>query len=172
MPGRGTQIGVPFQGATNDSYVSRAFSPVDARGHNRAVKPRRQPTPPPPEGLGAWGATDVVPLAGGHGTVYGTDDLVLKPVEDQQEVEWVARTLYELPRYSTLRIIRPVPARNGAWVVAGWSAGERLAGAASPGRWGDALEISDWFHAAVADVAWSGSIGRHHPCSFGSPRPR
>ena len=127
----------------------------------------RQPTPPPPEVLDAWGVPDVTQLSGGQGTAFGTERLVLKPVGDQQEAEWLARTLHALPRCSSLRIVRPVPARDNAWVVAGWSAWERLIGTEAPERWRDALEVSDRFHSLVTDVAWSDAIGRHHPWALG-----
>ena len=131
------------------------------------MKPRPQPTPPPLEVLDAWGVADVTQLPGGQGTVYSTDELVLKPVGDEKEAEWLARTLHALPRSSTLRIIRPVPARDDAWVVAGWSAWERLVGAEAPDRWRDALEVSERFHSEVAGVAWSDAIARHHPWAVG-----
>ncbi len=125
--------------------------------------PAGQAGRPPPEVLDAWGLTDVTEVPGGQGTAYGTEDLVLKPVVDRHEAEWLALTLQGLPRSSTLRIIRPVSARNNAWVVAGWSAWERLAGAAAPQRWREALEVSDRFHSLVARVPWSDAIGRHTP---------
>ncbi len=131
------------------------------------MKHRWQGTGPPEEVLEAWGVANATRLPGGQGTVYGTDDIVLKPVGDQREAEWLARTLHALPPSSTIRIIRPVPARNEAWVVAGWSAWERLVGAQAPERWRDALEVSDRFHSLVTDVAWSEAIGRNHPWALG-----
>ncbi|MGH9121712.1 MAG: hypothetical protein ACRDYC_07155 [Acidimicrobiales bacterium] len=131
------------------------------------MKPRPLPRPPPHEVLEAWGVSTVAQLPGGKGTVYGTDALVFKPVDDRQEVEWLSRTLQALPHFSTLRLIRPAPSLDGAWVVAGWSAWERLVGTEAPGRWREVLEVSDRFHAQVANVAWSESIGRQHPWALG-----
>jgi uncharacterized protein (TIGR02569 family) len=131
------------------------------------MQARPQHTPPLREVLDAWGVAEAAPLPGGQGTAYGTDDLVLKPVGDPHEAEWLAKTLYGLPRSSELRIIRPVPTRDGAWVFAGWSAWERLVGTPAPERWRDALEVSGRFHAEVADVARSDAIGRHRPWAQG-----
>ena len=119
-------------------------------------------TPPPREVLDAWGITDATQLPGGQGTTYGNDDLVLKPVGDRHEAEWLSRTLDALRPSSTLRVIRPVRAHDNAWVVDGWSAWERLAGVAAPERVEDALEVSHLFHSLVADVDRSDAIGRHH----------
>ena len=131
------------------------------------VTPGRQGAPPPREALEAWGIAGAEPSPGGQGVVYVTEDLVLKPVRDDVEAEWLARTLDTLPRSSTVRTIRPIAARDGAWVVSGWSAWERLAGVAAPERWRDALEVSDRFHALVAGVALSGAIDRNHRWALG-----
>lgn len=122
---------------------------------------------PPADVLAAWGVDDPVPLAGGQGSTFLCGALVLKPVLDDAETTWLASALGTLPHRADLRIIRPVPARAGQWVVAGWSAWEHLDGEHQAGRWRDVLQIADRFHRAVGKVKWSEALNRTHPWARG-----
>jgi uncharacterized protein (TIGR02569 family) len=47
------------------------------------------------------------------------------------------------------RIARPLPTHSGVWVVEGWWAQERLAGAHETGRWQERVDACRDFHAAL-----------------------
>ncbi len=73
----------------------------------------------------------VIPLAGGQGRSVRTGDLVLSPDRDPRVSDWLSPLLAGLAvrldeqagrARRDLRIAVPVPARDGSWVVDGWSA--------------------------------------------------
>lgn len=72
-----------------------------------------------------------------------------------------------LPVQDDLRIIRPIAAIDGTWIVDGWSAWEYLEGHERAGDWRAALDVSTRFHAAVAHVPWSTAILARHPWAIG-----
>jgi uncharacterized protein (TIGR02569 family) len=109
----------------------------------------------------------VVPLAGGQGRAFTAGDVILKQVIDEGEATWIAETLLALPDPSTFRLIRPVPARDGRWVVGGWSAWQAMPGRVVPGSWRDALAVSGAFHHHVAGLVASGPPRRTHPWAIG-----
>lgn len=122
---------------------------------------------PPASVCRAWGVRAPTPLAGGQGTAFVDGDVVLKPVLDQREAAWLAGVLAGAPVRDDLRIIRPIAAASGAWVVDGWSAWRRLDGEPVGGRWRDVLGVAARFHDAVAAVPWSDSIATGHPWAVG-----
>jgi uncharacterized protein (TIGR02569 family) len=126
-----------------------------------------RPGPPPPSVCVAFGADAPVRLPGGQGSTYAAGDVVLKPVFDEREGVWLAAVLAALPEPDDLRIIRPVAATSGRWVVDGWSAWRRLPGTGQTGRWQETLEVSRRFHAAVARVPWSDAIASGHAWAIG-----
>lgn len=122
---------------------------------------------PPLSVCRAWDVVDPVPLGGGQGTACVGGEVVLKPVLDEREATWLATVLAGLPARDDIRIIRPVAARSGDWVVDGWSAWARLDGAPGGGRWRDVLDVADRFHDAVSSVPWSDAIATDHPWALG-----
>lgn len=106
-------------------------------------------------------------MPGGQGTTYRAGDIILKPVLDSAEAEWLASVLDRLSPSDGIRIIKPLPARDGRWVVDGWSAWEHLEGTVRAGAWREALDVSDLFHAAVATVPRSHAIANDHPWAIG-----
>ncbi len=102
--------------------------------------------------LAAFGAGSVaVPLAGGQGEVVRAGDLVLKPVTLAAETDFLAPVLARLPE-DEFRIPRPIPARDGQWVVDGWQAAAWVAGAHRQDRWADTIATSRAFHRAIAQI--------------------
>ena len=111
----------------------------------------------------AWGVDTLKPLDGGQGMEFVGGGVVLKPVVDSRQFDWLAGVMYELPSVDDLRIIRPRPAGDGRWAVEGWSAWEYLEGVVDSARWPEALWVSDRFHDVVSGVSWSPAVqGRHH----------
>ncbi|WP_454296590.1 aminoglycoside phosphotransferase [Salana multivorans] len=85
---------------------------------------------PPPDVLDRFAVPDDVErLDGGQGCSVRAGDLALSPDRDPVLQEWLspvqARLAYELdlaPGRHPLRLVMPVPARDGEWVVDGWAA--------------------------------------------------
>jgi uncharacterized protein (TIGR02569 family) len=90
------------------------------------------------------------------GTSVRIADAVLKPIDDLTEAVWVAETLSRLPE-DGFRIARPLRARDGSWIAAGWSAATFVQGESAPagtesapaGTWRDLLAAAHAFHAAL-----------------------
>lgn len=116
---------------------------------------------PPRSVLRAWAVTDPVRLTGGQGLSFSADSLVLKPAGDAALAVWLAEVLEQVHVHG-VRVIRPVRARSGQWVVDGWSAWRWLEGEHRPGAWDEVLEVSGRFHRAVADVRWSPALVASH----------
>lgn len=127
------------------------------------------PTRPPPsrEVCVAFDVGEVRPLPGGQGATFTTGEVVLKPVLDEREAEWLAVVVDALPRLDDLRVIRPVAALDGRWVVDDWAAYEHLEGSERAGDWRAALDVSQRFHALVASVPWSPMLNRDHAWALG-----
>lgn len=122
------------------------------------MKPRAGSPPPPAAVREAWGVDTLKPLDGGQGMAFVGGGVVLKPVLDSRQFDWLAGVLQALPLVEDLRIIRPRPAGDGRWAVEGWSAWEYLEGEVDSARWRDALWVSDRFHDIVSGVTWSPAV--------------
>lgn len=117
-------------------------------------------SPPGHEVLTAFGLRRAVvprPLAGGQGTSWAVGDLVLKPVSNVTEAEWVGSILCDVPECG-VRVSRPVRSSSGTWTVAGWSASHWVAGTHDFSRWSKVLAAGAAFHACLRDVARPGFL--------------
>jgi len=91
-------------------------------------------------------------IDGGQGRAWVAGDVVLKPVGDVAEAEWVGAVLCRLPERG-FRLSRPVQSRAGSWTFAGWSAWSRVDGRHDVStRWGDVLAAGEALHAALREV--------------------
>jgi uncharacterized protein (TIGR02569 family) len=111
--------------------------------------------PPPVAVLRAFGVVDPRPLAGGQGTAWRADGLVLKP-DDGHVWEWLAPVL-SAASPTGVRVAKPVPTTDGAWTCARWSA-TRLMNGREPDRsrmstWVDVIEAGRAFHRATCHVS-------------------
>lgn len=113
--------------------------------------------------LAAWGVGAAVGLVGGQGSAFRAGALVLKPVDNIGQHEWLAGVLDGLGTRDDVRVVRAVPTSDGEWTCEGWSAWTYLPGETAPGRWREALATSDAFHALVKPVAWSSAASGNHP---------
>jgi uncharacterized protein (TIGR02569 family) len=85
---------------------------------------------------------------------------VLKPADDGDEASWVAELLTRLDE-AGFRLARPVRARDGSWVVDGWSASRLVVGETGPaGRWPLLLASARAFHAALPPAARPAFLAR------------
>ena len=110
---------------------------------------------PPQSVLDRFGTAGVpVPLSGGQGQSVAAGALVLKPVLDAEECEWLGTVLSAMPESPEFRLARPVRSRDWHFVEEGFQAFEWVAGTASPrGRWEEVLKTARAFHAALKNVA-------------------
>lgn len=110
---------------------------------------------PPREVLDAFDVDgeDLVPLPGGQERSWRAGDVVLKPVNDPTEAEWVAEVLSELPE-AGFRVSRPTRSRHGRWIEHGWSVGRIVDGVHDHGveRWPEVLDTCRAFHSALAAI--------------------
>src|SRR5438874_3206674 len=94
------------------------------------------------------------PLAGGLSHAYRFLDVVVKPVEDRAEATLIAHLMATVEVDPALvRVARPVPAADGAWVAGGWAAWRWEAGEVElEGRqsWSDALAAAAELHRGLA----------------------
>jgi len=131
------------------------------------MDPRRAAHGPPASVWQEWDVERPVRLPGGQGHTFAGGGVVLKPVLDEREAEWLAGVLAALPQPEDLRIARPVAAKSGRWVVDGWAAWERVGGVTRRGAWNETLRVSRRFHAAVSTVPRSDALARDHSWAIG-----
>jgi uncharacterized protein (TIGR02569 family) len=111
-------------------------------------------TRPPATVLAAFGAGTALlrPLPGGQGTAWSAGPLVLKPLDMSLDaLSWQEAVLSDIAEEG-FRLARPVRARTGELVVAGWSAWQHLAGQHLAGRWADIAAVGERFHRASAHI--------------------
>lgn len=113
---------------------------------------RPVPGPPPSTVLDAFLARgDPTPLTGGRGRTWQVGDVILKPADlTPIEHRWQADLLATV-RTDEFRLAPPRPSEDGALVVDGWTAWERVDGEHQPRRWLDIIAVGHVFHQAVAD---------------------
>lgn len=119
-------------------------------------------TPPSPSTLRSFGLSDQLalePLPGGRGLCYRTGSIVLRPVDDAAEAEWLCHlTATLLARFTpeAYRLAAPIPAVTSPdrFVIDGWTASTYLPGRVS-------LELNHFpaifaairaFHANLAEL--------------------
>src|SRR3984957_18700510 len=124
----------------------------------------------PPAVLAAFGLAGVVPVrrAGGQGTAWLAGPIVLKPADLERADRWNA-DVYDTLTGPGFRVPRPVRAITGDWIAHGWTAWQRVSGAAadwsgvSP-RWPELIAGSRALHAALAAIPvprWRGTQDIH-----------
>jgi uncharacterized protein (TIGR02569 family) len=92
-------------------------------------------------------------IGGGQGRAWSAGDLVLKPVDDVVEADWVADVLSAVAE-DGFRINRPAKSATGSWVVEGWSAWEALPGEHDTrGRWAEVLHVGERLNAALSGLS-------------------
>jgi uncharacterized protein (TIGR02569 family) len=126
-------------------------------------------SPPPETVLHAFGAAGPpVMLAGGRGASWRVGDLVLKPVDmDEDELALQAQVLSSIPCRG-FRVAPPRPAGDGRWVMEGWSASQWVVGEHRTGRWEEIISVGDRFHSELSAVPRPALIDRRtDPWSIG-----
>jgi hypothetical protein len=93
----------------------------------------------------------LVRLPGGQGESWRAGGVVLKRAELDSAAAWLGPALQSMPSDPAFRLARPLASHRGTWTVQGWEATEWLAGRHEPGRWRDAIAVSEAFHRAVRE---------------------
>lgn len=106
---------------------------------------------PPPAVLSAFGLSGAPgPLAGGQGSSWRADDVVLKPLDtSEEELAWLEGVLGAI-RCDGFRVAPPLRARDGSHVVEGWTAWRAVEGRHEEGRWPEIIAVGERFHASLA----------------------
>ena len=113
-------------------------------------------TPPPPEVLHAFGLQGSPrPIPGGRDLCYQVGPVVLKPSDDDDEVQWLSELAAELLRRAptSYRLAAPFPlvAAPGRYLFDGWSASSFVSGTSRrEGRFEELFRASRAFHADLA----------------------
>lgn len=111
---------------------------------------------PPDQVMRAFGASGVpIPLAGGlEQTAWRFGDIVLKPVSEPNpgEGDWVASVL-DAMHEDGFRVIKPVRADDGRWLVDYWTAWHWLDGEHVRANWCDVASAADVFHRELPKAA-------------------
>ena len=118
---------------------------------------------PPQSVLDAFGIEQPLqPLSGGRGLCFLAGDVVLRPVDDAVETEWMSVLLYILHNLSNRNYRVPKPFPNGnlsrispsnQFIADGWTASSFLPGKDRPkGRWNQLFNASRAFHRDLKDL--------------------
>lgn len=111
---------------------------------------------PLPTVLAAFGLKGpAVRLAGGQGTSWRVDEVVLKPHVDAAFQEWLGTEVAAVQQRG-FRLPRVHRALNGEWVVQGWGAQSVVPGLNAQERaadWQSIIHASRQFHDAIAHLA-------------------
>ncbi|KAJ9654453.1 hypothetical protein H2198_006533 [Neophaeococcomyces mojaviensis] len=111
---------------------------------------------PNPDTMRAFGVDGTpTPLLGGRGLCYRVGDTVLRPSDNDDETNWIARVLHDLPSSAAYRISQPkaVAAEPTNFIHNGWTAWSFLPGEAGvTPRFADILRVSRVFHTDIASL--------------------
>jgi uncharacterized protein (TIGR02569 family) len=88
-------------------------------------------------------------LVGGEGRSYLAGEVVLKPIDNIEEANWVADLMNTIVE-NGFRVPKPVRAKNGNWVYRNWTAFKYLEGEASKQRAKEKFEVARKFNKVLA----------------------
>ncbi len=92
-------------------------------------------------------------LPGGVTGVRRVGNVVVKPVTDAAEADWVQSTFAALPPAADVRWARPIAAADGRFVVDGWIAHDFVTGLTPVAPdWARVVELGARFHRATATI--------------------
>lgn len=101
----------------------------------------------------AFGSTEEPTLLdGGQGFAYLSGNIVLKPVEIIEELNWQAQILDDLLKVSDIRLTKFIKSIYGTYVYKGYAAYSFLKGNQIKGKYKEKLEISSKFHNLLKDI--------------------
>lgn len=111
---------------------------------------------PPPDVLEVFGLVDP-PQRTHSSDVWRVGAGIVKRVRHHREAEWMSELVSESVLPASFRLARPIRARDGRWVVDGWTASEWLEGEANGSAWAEIMAAGTDFHRWLAHLdrpAW------------------
>lgn len=90
-------------------------------------------------------------LEGGQGNTFKANEIVLKPIVNEDEANWVAELSSKIEP-TGFRLEQPIKSISGKWIYKGWSAFTFIEGKTIKGRWVEQLDTSRKFHKAISHV--------------------
>lgn len=100
-------------------------------------------------------------LPGGEGTSYKVDDIVLKPVDNQEQTNWSAETLKSM-KTDGFRVSHSIKAKDGKWIYKGWQAFNYQDGEEIKSDWDIKINTSRKFHKSLRGVSKPDFIGKRN----------
>lgn len=94
-------------------------------------------------------------IVGGRGSCLRAGEVILKPSDNDQESQWTAQLVNQMPTSPDYRLARPITANiePESFVYNGWTASQFLAGEAGPkGRFSALFKASRAFHMDIASL--------------------
>jgi uncharacterized protein (TIGR02569 family) len=106
--------------------------------------------------------SDEVPylLHGGQEETYRSGNIVLKPVTDEEETDWLGKTFGEPVELEHVRIPNAIRSVRGNWSEDGYCAWSYLEGSVREGRYVEKVRAADSFHTFLESVPRPGFIGK------------
>ena len=114
-----------------------------------------EPTPPPYgvlEAFGLLGKPREHMKRGITQQVWRVGDVVVKPIGDPAETQWTC-TVLDAMEEDGFRVVKPVRARNGAWIAEGYTAWHWIDGEPQKNRWLDIVAASRAMHEELLRAA-------------------
>jgi len=92
-----------------------------------------------------------IKLSGGQGTSFKAGNVVLKPVENEEETNCLAELTSNILEKG-FRIARPIKTKSGEWVFKGWKANKFVKGQEVKRKWGEKLSVCQKFHKSLVGI--------------------
>lgn len=100
-------------------------------------------------------------LSGGEGRSFRAGNIVLKPTDNEVQVEWSAEVLQQI-HDKAFRVNQPIKTIDGKWVYDGWQAFRFIEGSEIKGRWQEKISVSRAFHQQLHGIERPHFIGRRN----------
>lgn len=112
-----------------------------------------KPIPPTKDTAASFGSSEKLELlSGGQGTSYRSGMIILKPADDFERTQWMAKIFTDLPSNENVRFARPIKSSNGEWICDGYVAWGFLEGNSVRGGYEEKLFASSVFHELLKDI--------------------
>lgn len=110
--------------------------------------------------LAAFAVTEQIELlVGGQGNNYRAGDVVLKPIDNIEEYEWIAETMNNI-KQDGFRVPHFIKSINGNWVEEGWAAYNFVEGTHKENHWEEKINACELFHYALKNLPCPDFISR------------
>lgn len=102
--------------------------------------------------LNAFGIKEnPIQLTGGQGTSFRAGNIVLKPVENEEETNCLANLTSKIIERG-FRIARPIKTKDGEWTYQGWKANKFIKGREVKKKWREKLSVCRKFHESLVGL--------------------